>query len=443
MALKPSLSLKQTQTIALTPELRQSLTLLRLPTADLIEHIHTAALENPLLVIGAPPKPRQDASAYDFALNSVAATVTLGESIRRQLAALPMPRLTRDIAIYLTGDLSETGYLETDIPETSATLGVPETEIQAAIQAIQSCEPTGVGARNLKECLLLQIIEKGIECEIAESALDHIPLLLSNQWATLCEILNISQDQIKTFVAVLKTLTPEPVTDHTTTSRPLIADIIVEEDENRGTTVSLSKSYLPDLTIDTSLLAQAKADIAAREYVKTQHARALDLIRAVQYRGETLLRIARAIVTKQHRFFIDGSNHLSPLTRITLAQQLSLHPSTVGRAIADKNLDLNGTIYPLSFFLGSGLKKGITGEVSAYVVQQSIRKIIEQETPDSPLSDDTIVKKLNADGVDIARRTVAKYRGCMNIPSSFVRRQIAAAQQAPHRSPGHRNHLNR
>ncbi len=443
MALKPTLSMKQTQTLALTPQLRQSLAMLRLPTVDLVEQIHTEALENPLLVIGAPPKAKDSPSAYDFALNTVAETVPLGESIRRQLAMMSLSALTSDIANYLTGDLSDTGYLETDIAETAQTLGVTEDDIETAIQAIQSCEPTGVGARNLTECLLLQIVEKGVERDTAEKLLDHTPQILNSDWAELSEVLGVPNEQIETFAALLKTLKPEPVTNHHPDSRPLVADIVVEIGLDRRISVSLSENYLPDLTIDSDLLEQAKADAKAREYIETQYTRAQNLIRAVQYRGETLLRIARAIVAQQHRFFIDGTHHMTPLTRRDLGDKLSLHPSTIGRAIAGKNLELDGTLYPLSFFLGAGLKKGMTGEVSAYVVQQTIRQMIEQESPDSPLSDDTIVKKLRADGVDIARRTVAKYRGCMNIPSSFVRRKIAAAQQAPHRSPGHRNHLNR
>ncbi|WP_428547148.1 hypothetical protein [Profundibacter sp.] len=262
------------------------------------------------------------------------------------------------------------------------------------------------------------------------------------EWAELSDILDIPKEQIEAFSTTLRTLTPEPVAHHHNESLPLVADIIVEIDENRRISVSLSENYLPDLTIDADLYLQAKSDAKAKEYIEAQYNHAQCLIRAIQFRGETLLRIARAIVTRQHRFFSDGSNHMTPLTRRALGEKLALHPSTIGRAIAGKNLELNGAIYPLSFFLGTGLKKGISGEISAYVVQQTIRQMIEQETPDSPLSDDTIVKKLRADGVDIARRTVAKYRGCMNIPSSYVRRKIAAAQQAPHRSPGHRNHLN-
>ncbi len=443
MALKPTLSLKQTQTIALTPELRQSLAMLCLSTGDLIEHIHTEALENPLLVVTAPRTTRQTSSAYDVALNLVAATITLGESVRRQLATQPLPRKIRDIAIYLTGDLADTGYLETDITDAANTLGATETEIELAIRAIQTCEPNGVGARNLTENLLLQMVEKGVPQATAKGALDNIPLLVNGQWNALSELLGVAVSKLEPLGPLLRSLNPEPVVADSTTTRHLIADIIVEDDENRGLSVSLSKNYLPDLSLDTDLLSQAKADTKAREYIKAQSIRAKTLIRAVQYRGETLLRVARAIVSHQHRFFVDGSDYLSPLTRRTLAETLDLHPSTIGRAIAGKNLDLNGTLFPMSFFLGSGLKKGASFSVSSYVVQQTIRKMIEQETPNSPLSDDKIVKKLNADGVDIARRTVAKYRRCMNIPSSFVRRQIAAAQQAPHNTPGHRNHLNR
>jgi len=439
MALKPTLSLKQEQT--LTPQLRHSLHLLRLPTQDLLEYIHAEAQENPLLLVRARPASSGSASAYDVALSSVAATVTLGESVRQQLVTQSLPPKIRDVAIYLTGDLADNGLLETDTAETTETLGVTEAVIEQAIHAIQTCEPTGVGARNLTESLLLQMVDAGVQRDVAKGVLDNISLLLDDQWDTLSKLLGIEVAQLQPLAPLLRSFNPEPVSPPPTTT-PLIADIIVEDDENSGLSVSLSENYLPDLSLDTNLLSLAKTDFKAREYIETQTTRAKTLIRAVQYRGETLLRVARTIVTRQHRFFVDGSDYLSPLTRRELARELDLHPSTIGRTIAGKNLDLNGTLYPMSFFLGSGLKKGTSYSVSSYVVRQTICKMIAQEPPDSPLSDDAIVKKLNADGVDIARRTVAKYRGCMNIPSSFVRRKIAAAQQAPHRSPGHRNHLN-
>ncbi|MCK4711532.1 MAG: RNA polymerase factor sigma-54 [Marinosulfonomonas sp.] len=443
MALKTTLSLKQTQRIALTPELRQSLNLLRLPMQDLLEHIHSEFLDNPLLKISEPSTGKHSTSAYDFALSSIAETITLGESIRRQLATLPLTPQIKGAAFYLTGDLSEDGFLETIPDETAAALGVSNACINAAIKAIQSCEPTGVGARNLTECLLLQMVEKGVDRETARGALEHIQLLLDGDWDTLSGLLDTSKDELIHLAALLPTLNPKPVTNQNTVQHPMVADVIVEDEKSRGLTVSLSKQYLPDLSIDTALLSSAKSDKASTEYIETQHARARNLIRAVQYRGETLLRIGRVIATQQYRFFIDGPDHLAPLTRAAIADHLSLHPSTVGRAIADKNIEFNGALYPLGFFLGSGLNKGASGHVSAYSVQRTIRRMIAREFNGAPLSDDAIVKELRANGVDIARRTVAKYRGCMNIPSSFVRRQIAATPPATRRSPGRKKYVNK
>jgi len=443
MALKPTLALTQKQRITLTPELRQSLTLLRLPLLDLIEHIRAEAIDNPLLQVSEPSANRHADSAYDIALNSIADTITLGESIRHQLAALPIPRNVKDIAIYLTGDLSENGFLETNIPDAIIELNTTADDLEAAIEAIQSCEPTGVGARDITECLLLQLIEKGVQPATAQDVLKHVQLLVDGQWALLSNLLSLSEDRLIQIAELIRTLKPIPVAGPEATERPMVPDVSVEDTEKHGLSVTLSNLYLPELSLDTSLLSQARADPATARYIESHHMRARNLMHAVKYRGETLLRITREIVIHQHRFFIDGPDHLAPLTRTTIANKLSLHASTVGRAIADKNLDFNGTLYPLSFFLSSALKKGAFEHISAYSVQQAIYKLIKQEPARFPLSDSAIVKELRADGVDIARRTVAKYRGCMNIPSSFVRRKIAAAQQMPQNSPGSKKNMDK
>jgi len=276
----------------------------------------------------------------------------------------------------------------------------------------------------------------------AQRVLEHIPLLVDGKWAALSNIVGVPEQELIELVNLLRSLNPKPVMDQETATRPMVADVIVKDMENKGLTVALSKLYLPELSIDMTLISQTKSDAGTAEYIEHHRTRAQNLIRAVRYRGETLLRIARAIVVHQHRFFLDGPAHMLPLTRVEIAANLSLHPSTVGRAIADKNMEFGGALLPLGYFLGSSLKNGASGHISSYMVQQKIFRLIEQESGRAPLSDDAIVGKLQADGVDIARRTVAKYRGCMKIPSSIVRRRIAAAQHTPPTLPGQRKNSN-
>ncbi len=207
--------------------------------------------------------------------------------------------------------------------------------------------------------------------------------------------------------------------------------------EGRGTlSVVLNEAALPHVSLDAPLIARMQAEPAARAWLKSNVTGAQQLIRALTFRNKTLLATTRAIVSHQRRFFLDGPDYLAPLTRARIAQRLSLHPSTVGRTIAGKALSVNDAVYPLVFFMSPALDRARHKRLSAYIVQRAIRRLIEHEPDAAPLSDDAIVQKLRMDGVDIARRTVAKYRGCLNIPSSLKRRQLKAAQRTPPPSQG-------
>ena len=431
MSLKPKLS--QSQRLALTPALRQSLNILAMPLTDLTAVIEAEAAENPFLQVDHPGG---DGSAYDYALATSEAPITLAESVRQQIAVMSLPDLVRDVALYLVGDLTDDGFLETEAEEVAADLRVAPDVIDQAITALQECEPVGVGAQNLTEGLTLQLIAKGITQADAEDATRHLDLFATRDWAKLQKTTGWPSDKMHKLAELIGTLSPFPAERFGETAQPITPDVLVEPDGQDGHRVMLARGVAPSVTLDRTLLAAAKGDAAAQEYSKERQARADALINAIAFRGRTLLRLVQAIIVHQHRFFSGDFSYLAPLTQVELAATLEVHPTTVCRAIAGKYVQVSGAIYPVSFFLTRATKSKADTGPSAYTVQQLIRRMIDAERPSAPLSDDEIVKKLKTDGVDIARRTVAKYRGCMNIPSSFERRRNAALQRTRPAPPG-------
>ncbi|MGC9417406.1 MAG: hypothetical protein ACP5EN_00400, partial [Rhodovulum sp.] len=203
---------------------------------------------------------------------------------------------------------------------------------------------------------------------------------------------------------------------------PPVPEILVEQGPDGQFTVTLDRHMLPCIEIDSTLAE----GLASRSEGARMRDEAQGLVRALRFRERTLQAVARLILSYQHRFFAEGPEHLAPMTRAEMAQALDLHPSTVGRALAGKALCFRGAVHPLSLFVSPPLPGSGTRARTAYAVQQRIRKMIEDEPPGDALSDDRIADLLRAEGVDIARRTVAKYRQCLTIPSSFERRRRKA-----------------
>ncbi|MHC0052104.1 RNA polymerase factor sigma-54 [Actibacterium sp. D379-3] len=432
MAVKPGLSARQTQRLSLTPALRQSLMLLHLPTADLLTEIARQAQENPLLLVhdaeGGSRAPDITAATRDLAQAG-----TLAHSLQQQISLMPLDRPVAALAQFLTGDLTEDGYLDSTPADLSDCLGVPLDLVEAAIAALQACEPAGVAARDLAECLALQLIDRGVPRDTALAACAHLDLLAEARWKQAERQTGLPRATLEQIAATLRILSPRPASGFAETARPLIPELVVERDGGGGFTVTLNRSLLPEVRLDAALLEQLDVgDPLARSYRGPAEA----LITALAYRGRTLRQVAIALTARQHRFFTQGPDHMAPLTRAELADTLGLHPSTVGRAMAGKALSFGGMVYPLDHFLSSGLTTADGGRISAFAVQRSIRRIIEHEAAEASLSDDKIAALLQREGVDIARRTVAKYRGCMKIPSSFERSRRRAAQRTRPVTPG-------
>lgn len=432
MAVGQRVSLGQHAGLALTPGMRQSLQILAMPPLELAQEIAREAESNPFLSVTPPA--RGGLSAFDIALEMMPARTSLGDSLRRQLGEMSLPPEVHAVAVYLTGALRDDGYLDATESELVSETGRPRSQVTQAIAALQRCEPAGVGARSLAECLALQLVDRGIASGLAADAVAHLDLFAQDDWTQLAKVLRLPPAEVTALDAALRDLSPHPVDQSGPEAVPLVPDLVVEPGPNGGLTVRLAEGVMPSIALDEVLLRQIPDP--SDPFVASARGRAEALIRAVAHRGETLLRIGVRLVADQHLFFARGPEHLAPLSRRKLAAELDLHPSTLGRAVAGKVLLAAGALYPLSMFFPSGLPLERGGKVSSHAVKIAIRRMVEHEPRMRPLSDAALRERLVADGIDITRRCVAKYRESMRIPSSFERRRRAARHRGPAEEAG-------
>ncbi|GAA0296607.1 RNA polymerase factor sigma-54 [Rhodovulum strictum] len=414
MNLRTTLTQRQIQTLRLTPALRTSLSLLRMPAADLVTELHRAAAENPLIRLA---EDAPDRSGGWVGADTLAAPDPLGERLRRQIALMPLDSAIAAIARFLTGDVDDHGYLDAEAAANVEAMGAAPEQAAAAIAALQSCEPAGVGARSLEECLALQLRERGFDEDEARAACARLDLLAERRLDELAALTGIGAAVLRAMADALPGLTPRPGDGIGDEPLPPVPEILVEDGPDGQFRVTLDRHTLPQAELDTDLVqGLGRGAAPMRESAQA-------LIQALRFRERTLEAVARLILSCQHRFFSDGPEHLLPMTRAEMARALGLHPSTVGRALSGKALSFRGAVHPLSLFVSPALPTTGARGVTAFAAQRRIRRLIETEPPDGILSDAEIAELLQREGVDIARRTVAKYRQCLTIPSSFERRR--------------------
>lgn len=420
MAASPRIGLQQRQKLTLSPAMRASLDLLRLPTEALIEEILREGSDNPFLDVCLPAS-----GTFDAALAMAAAEESLLGSVLRQIGLQRLLPAVHTAAAYLAGQLRDDGYLDGTIDEIAAESGLAPADLAAGLAAIQLCEPTGVGARSLAECLALQLAERGYARDRADAIVARLGDFAAGRTTSLMRVLCMTRAEVEATARVLHTLSAAPVTPGTAAPVPRVAELIVTVGPDGTPRAALDPDALPQV----SFAAQASAAGDSPGLAECRE-RALRLTRGLAARAATLLRIGQHIVDRQEMFFRARRQTIHPESRRAAAAALGLHPSTFGRAIAGTALAFDGQTHALSGFFSPALPSA-DGPVSARDVQSRIRALISAESRTHPLADEDLCAQLRKEGVDIARRTVAKYRKCMRIPSSFARRQ-----RRPGRAPG-------
>jgi RNA polymerase sigma-54 factor len=420
VTLAPQLRQTLRQRTVLAPALRGSLAVLRMPLGDLQAEIAHELAENPFLRRRGPVE--TPSRGAEVMAETLAAEPSLLERLRSQIGLMPLTPEVRAMAEHLAGELREDGYLEAGLEEIAAELGVPLALADAGLAALQGCDPAGVGARSLSECLALQLVDRGLALTLATRVVARIEGFVTRDWRGLSAALGLPRPELERIAALL----PELVAHSVAAPAPregaiLLPDLVLETGRDGALRLHLSRESAPRLVLDTRLLAQA----AGSPMAAAARSRAEALIAAVAARGETLLRIGRHLVQAQRAFVQHGPDHLQPLTRSEVASALGLHVSTVARAVAGKAIEIDGRVLPLGRFLSAPLPQSDGPALAGVVVRRRIARMIAEERAEAPLSDAALQQRLAAEGVDIARRTVAKYRQWLRLPSSHHRRRNA------------------
>lgn len=358
----------------------------------------------------------------------VAAEVTLGSHLAEQLAvAFTSPQL-RMIGQYLIDLVDEAGYLPPDLGDVGERLGASVADIETVIGVLQKFDPPGVCARSLSECLAIQLREQDRYDPAMQALVEHLDLLAKRDIASLRKICGVDDADLSDMIGEIRRLDPKPGLKYgSARTQTVVPDVYVRPGPDGGWHVELNSDTLPRVLVNQTYYSELSKTIRKdgdKSYFTDCLQNATWLVRALDQRARTILKVATEIVRQQDGFFTQGVAHLRPLNLKAVADAIQMHESTVSRVTANKYMATNRGSFELKYFFTASIASADGGEAhSAEAVRHHIKQLIDNESPSVILSDDTIVERLREAGIDIARRTVAKYREAMRIPSSVQRRR--------------------
>ena len=458
--LKPSLQLKLGQSLTMTPQLQQAIRLLQLPILDLNAQIQEALEENIMLEMeDLPDVPRTSADStaevetikadeqwesravgqsQDSGWNGEGRPITefadvSGETLHEHLYwQLEMENFTLREALIgeaLVDSINDDGYLTSDVDEIITSLDerppVTTDEAEQVLARLQHLDPVGVGARSLSECIIRQIEQLESETPGYQLALDiaagHLDLVASRDYGELRRGLRTSEENLHEALALVRACNPKPgLAVSPAAAQYVIPDVFVRKVDNRWQ-VEISPTGVPRLSVNQQY-AKLLRGSGEHAVLKTQLQEARWLIRSLEIRNETLLKVATSIVTRQTRFLELGDEAMKPMVLRDIADEIGMHESTISRVTTNKYMHTPRGVVEFKYFFSSHLSSASGEDQSSTSVRAKIRKLISSENPAKPLSDSKITNLLKGEGISVARRTVAKYREAMNIPSSSDRR---------------------
>lgn len=365
---------------------------------------------------------------YDAAANA-AAEKTLREHLREQLAIGLSDPFDRLIGLHLIDHVDENGYLRTNVEEMAERLGIEVDRVGAVLSTLQGFEPSGVFARDLRECLSLQLAEKGKLDETMQIMVDNLELLAKHDLGKLARLCDVHKDRLASMIAELRSLAPKPGLAYgSDVAAAVEPDVNVRELPNGGWAVELNADTLPRVLVNNRYFAEvcdATSDEGARTFMTECHQNASWLVKSLDQRARTVLKVAMEIVRQQDGFFAFGVDHMRPLNLKAVAEAIEMHESTISRVTSNKYMATPRGLFEFKYFFSASIPSLDGGEAhSAEAVRHKIKILIAEETVNDIRSDDKIVSLLRAQGIDVARRTVAKYREAMGIQSSVERRRI-------------------
>ena len=475
MAIHQKLSARLVQKLILTPSLQQAIKLLPMSTLELAELLNQEMVENPLLeempsedaqIQEATPTAEQPEAAkktddgkdtwddadYEYFFgeyldegyrprqpqevkelppieNTLSTKSSLADHLMWQLNLQTSDPTVRDIGAAIVGNIDEDGYLVASVNEIAALGGWDVGLVEKALEHVQSFDPIGVGARDLQECLLLQLRHQDLAGTPAEALVrDHLRLLQNHRIPELAKALGIEPEEVKAHIEIIKGLDPRPGARYSPAdSQYVIPDVYVVKTDD-GYRALLNEDGLPQLRISPvyrRLLDKGgETSDETRAYVKDKFRSALWLLKSVDQRQKTILKVATSIINFQRDFLDRGIEHLRPLVLRDVANDIGMHESTVSRVVNNKYMHTPQGVYEMKYFFHSGISSSFGESVSSVTIKQRIRKIIEAEDQRRPLSDSKIMSILQKEGLVLARRTIAKYREELKIPTSNQRKVL-------------------
>ena len=366
-------------------------------------------------------------------------SATLADHLAEQLALAIADPARRMIGQHLIDLVDEAGYLSGDLAAVAEKLGAPHGEVEAVLGILQGFDPPGVCARTLSECLAIQLKERDRFDPAMQALLAHLDLVARRDFSALRRICGVDDADLSDMIAEIRRLNPKPgLAFGSSVVQPIVPDVFVRPSQEGGWLVELNSDTLPKVLVNQSYYSEvsrtAKND-GEKSYLADCLQTATWLIRALDQRAKTILKVSTEIVRQQDAFFAHGVQFLRPLNLKTVADAIGMHESTVSRVTANKYMATSRGIFELKYFFTSSIAAADGGEAhSAEAVRHRIRQLIDAENAQDVLSDDTIVERLREAGIDIARRTVAKYREAMRIPSSVQRRREKQQLAGAHRT---------
>ncbi len=439
--------LEQVQKQVMTQAMLQSLHCLQMPSVELREFLQEAALSNPLLEVedaahdGPQPETMEPAPATDVPIerreqliwdgngaesdftSSLSRPQTFTEYLTAQLGqSAPLDGRMLFLCRYLVGCLNSAGYLDCELSELAEELNVPASELEQALFAVQALDPPGVGARSLSECLLLQLAQGKEFTEVNIHLIRFgLSLLADNDYAGLARLLSVRPAEARRAGDVIRALNPIPSRGFSSErTAAMIAPEAVVRRTGGGLVIEMNEGLVPRVSLNREYCALV-GDPNCQEaqlYLKEKMAEAKNLMNNLENRHETLFRLLSALVRSQEGYFLRRED-LLPMTMGQMAEQLSLNVSTVSRAVKDKYIQFDGRVLPLRALFSAALPTGGSAEAA----RRQLRRFVESESPEHPLSDEALAQALAGVGLSLSRRTVAKYRGELSIPPAAQRRR--------------------
>jgi len=360
--------------------------------------------------------------------NTLSARPTLREHLTGQLVMDFDDPVDRIIGAHLIDQLDEAGYIVDDFAPIAAFLGCSVERIEATLQRLQQFDPPGIFARSLAECLALQLRDRDRLDGPMQALLANLEMLARRDWSALTKACGVAPEKLATMVSEIQSLNPKPALafDHDV-SQPVTPDIFMRPQSGSGWIVELNSETLPRVLVNNHYYARISREVrdkGERQYVNECLQSASWLVKSLHQRATTILKVATEIIRQQEGFFVAGIQGLRPLILRDIAQAIDMHESTVSRVTSNKFMATPRGIYELKYFFTTSIGSSDGGDThSAESVRYRIKALIDKETAKTVLSDDALAETLQEEGIDIARRTVAKYREAMGIPSSVRRRR--------------------